>query len=331
LDPREAAWFALAYGVGEAGNAAADSDPHGELAGRNTLRRVQSDADLAARFGVTAGEVAELLAAARAKLLAARTRRPRPHRDDKIVAAWNGLMLGALARAARVLERPDFADAARALADFLRRELWDGGRLARSWRAGKAGVDGFASDYAAVIHGFLEWHALEGEAAADFAADLQEAMETNCRVPGRSGYVMCARAGDTPLCEIEEDHDGAEPAANHLAAGNLLRLAALRGHDRWSRRADELLAGIASSVLSHPFAAPVALAASDSRERGILRVEIHGEPDPALAAAIAASLLPGAVWIRRPGPGEVRLCRANSCLPPVRSAAEWHDTLAQWT
>lgn len=328
LDPRDAAWFCLAYGVEEQGNARPASDPHGELAGRNTLWRVCSDAEIARRFGVEAPEVAASLAASRVRLLAARGHRPRPHRDDKVVAAWNGLMLGALARGAGVLGRDDLAAVAGELARFLRDRMWDGKRLFRSWRAGRAGGAAFAADYAAVIHGMIEWHGLTGETwALGFADELQHAMEECCRAPGRSGYVMRASGHDPRLLVLEDDHDGAEPAAGHLAAGNLLRLAVLLDRPEWKQRAIEVMQGTAAVAREHPFAAPVLLGSLDLLERGVVKIDVRGQPDPELAALLRATHLPRAVWTRGPGDGEVIVCVNQTCLPPVRTAADWRGRM----
>jgi hypothetical protein len=289
------------------------------------LHRVLSDAELAAHEGVAVAEVAAVLAAARARLLEVRDRRLRPHRDDKILAAWNGLMLGALARGARVLERADLAAAAGGFVKFLERELWDGQRLWRSWRAGRWSVPAFAADHACIVHGLLEWHAAGGgEAALRFAAAVQEAMDRECWDDVRHGYVMRCEAAGVPLMVLKDDHDGAEPAANHLAADNLLRLAVLLDRPALAARADAVLRGAAAGMTAHPFAAPVLLGALDLRERGVVKIEVRGEPEAELAELLRSTYLPRAVWARGTGGGgEVMVCRGGTCQPPVRTAAEW--------
>ena len=104
LRPRDAAIFCAAFGVEAQGNSRPESDPHGELEGQNTLFRAMRDDALANMFDCPESEIRERLAVAAAVLLEARGKRPPPHRDDKIVAAWNGLAIGALARGARLLE-----------------------------------------------------------------------------------------------------------------------------------------------------------------------------------------------------------------------------------
>jgi uncharacterized protein len=126
LDPRPAMIFCKAYGVEAEGNARPESDPHGELEGKNTLYRATSDADLAMMFDCPEVEIRESLADSREVLASFRESRPQPHRDDKIITAWNGLAIGALARGARLFGRADLAEAAVRAAEFIRRELWDG-------------------------------------------------------------------------------------------------------------------------------------------------------------------------------------------------------------
>jgi uncharacterized protein YyaL (SSP411 family) len=139
LGSEQAALFADAYDVTEAGN----------WEGTTILRRVRDDVALAARHAIAAEQVAERLADARALLFEARRRRPQPARDDKTLAAWNGLAIAALAEAAVALERPDYAAAATAAAAA----LWDGlrtaeGRLLRSWKDGRAKHAAVLEDHA---------------------------------------------------------------------------------------------------------------------------------------------------------------------------------------
>ena len=160
LAPRDAAIFGAAFGVAEAGNARPESDPHGALAGQNTLFRASDDAALAVMFDCPEREIRERLAAAAPVLTEARRRRPPPHRDDKIVTAWNGLAIGALARGARVFGRGDLTEAAERAAGFLQRELWDGTRLFRAWRGRRGQAAAVPADYVFLISGLIELHAL---------------------------------------------------------------------------------------------------------------------------------------------------------------------------
>src|SRR5205823_885398 len=123
--------FSLHYGVEEVGNAPDGSDPQREFVGKNILIQRHEVSATAQFVGLNVEVVAESLARGRAKLLALRTQRPRPHLDDKILAAWNGLMISALARAAAALDEPRYLEAARRAAQFLHQHLTVDGSLLR--------------------------------------------------------------------------------------------------------------------------------------------------------------------------------------------------------
>ena len=155
------------FGIEPGGNA--PNDPQGEFVGKNLLYLAQSVEEIAGGTGRSASEVAEALDRARAALFEARTRRPRPQLDDKVLTAWNGLMIAAFARAARVLPArrggPDATSAgaahlaaARGAARFLQGSMWDArtGTLRRRFRAGDAAIPAYAEDYAFLILGLIE-------------------------------------------------------------------------------------------------------------------------------------------------------------------------------
>src|SRR5262249_12633640 len=140
--------FDFHYGVQPHGNAPEVSDPHDEFRGKNILIARHSIAETADRFRKPKEEIGKLLAEIRGKLFAIRSKRPRPTLDDKIVAAWNGLMISAYARAAQVLDEPRYLEIATSAANFLRANLYDpsGKILYRSYREGRSNVEGFADD-----------------------------------------------------------------------------------------------------------------------------------------------------------------------------------------
>lgn len=328
LSPRDAALFCAAYGVEEEGNARPESDPHGELEGRNTLFVAASLATLAEKFDLSEVEVRNSLRRACEVLSEARSLRPPPHRDDKIITAWNGLMIAALARGGRVLGRADLTEAAGGALDFIRRELWDGNRLWRSFRGNRGNAPGFASDHAFLISGLIEMHGADGrDGWLDWALEIQAALDRDHWEESRAGYVIRAELDGAPLLVIREDYDGAEPAANHVAAENLIRLAALVDEPKFCLRAEAILRAGALMSGSQPFAVPVLLGALDLYQRGITKIEVRGQPESELAEALRRTWLPCSVWTRSEGVGEVIVCRDRSCLPPIRTAAEWVERL----
>lgn len=233
-------------------------------------------------------------------------------------------MIAALVRGGRLLDRQDLTDAAGSALEFIGKELWDGDRLWRSFRGKRGDAPGFAGDYACLISGLIEMHGADGDPAwLDWARDLQSALDEGHWDESRAGYVIRAELGGEPLLVIREDYDGAEPAANHVAAENLLKLAVLLDEPAYAKRAEVVLRAGAGSAATQPFAVPVLLGALDLHLRAVVKVEVRGEPEPALAEALRKAWLPRAVWTRSPGGGEVIVCEGRTCRPPVRTVAEW--------
>ena len=233
------------FGLRAEGNA---HDPHGDFRGRNVLHVARDLEDLAASLGRPIDEVIRDLRTARQRLHTHRRERPRPRLDDKVLTAWNGLMIAAFARAARQLrsqslQAPLWLRTAERAAQFLRENLWDANRgtLQRRWRAGQAAIDGYAEDYAYLAWGLLELFEATGEASwLEWARDLQDQLDDRFWDEVAGGWF--STTGDDPsvLLRMKEDYDGAEPAASSVAVANLLRLVHLapdaEGHD--ARRAD---------------------------------------------------------------------------------------------
>ncbi|WP_052573145.1 thioredoxin domain-containing protein [Haloferula sp. BvORR071] len=332
LDPRSAAIFCAAYGVEADGNARPESDPHEELVGQNTLFRAMSVPGLAEQFDLTEAEIEAILRDARKLLLAERGKRPLPHRDDKLITAWNGLMIAALARGARVLAREDLLEAARAALEFIKRELWDGEKLWRSYRGKRGAAAGFAADHAFLISGLIEMHGADGKAEwLEWVEEIQAALDREFWDDTRAGYVIRAELGGETLLAIREDYDGAEPAANHVAAENLLKLAMLLDEPAYAKRAEAILRAGARAAEAQPFAVPVLLGALDLFRRGVTKVEVRGDLQADLGEAVRWSWLPRAVWTRSEGSGDLIVCEGQSCLPPIRDAAGWLRTFPTGT
>ena len=129
--------------------------PHGNFEGRNILRVAMDAANLARDEGLDAEQFGDLLARAKSRLLAVRNERIAPGLDDKILTSWNGLMLAAFAEAASVLGRKDYAEVAERNAEFLLANLLNDGRLLRTYKDGKAKLNGYLEDYAFLIDGLL--------------------------------------------------------------------------------------------------------------------------------------------------------------------------------
>lgn len=313
LEPRDAAIFSAAFGVKAEGNSRPESDPHGELEGQNTLFRAMREDDLAAMFDCTEAEIRERLAVAKSVLSEARDNRPPPHRDDKIVTAWNGLAIGALARGARLFEREDLATAAEEAAGFLKRELWDGDSLFRSWRGHRGNVSAFPADYVFLISGLIELHAVSADAGwLVWAEQLQQKLDADFWDASRTGYVMRSGIAGETLLVIREDYDGAEPSPNHLAVENLLKLATLLDEPAYQVRAEALLRAGSRALETQPFAVPLLLAGLDLNERGVMKFQVPATADAAVLEKLRTTYFPRAVFTRGDG-GEVTLCEGFAC------------------
>jgi uncharacterized protein YyaL (SSP411 family) len=234
LAPEDAALVIAHFGVTVDGNVPAERDPRGEFSGRNILAQVRPLAETARMLGLDPPAANDRLQASLERLRAARGGRPRPHRDEKIIAAWNGLMISALARAAVVPaealadRRAAYLAAAERAAQFLRSDLADPARgvLYRAGREG--GIEGFAEDYAFCIQGLLDLY----EAGFDlgwlqWAERLQAKMDELFWDEAAGGYFNSAAGAADIVARLKEDYDGAEPAPSSVAASNLLRLAAI--------------------------------------------------------------------------------------------------------
>ncbi|NDC75569.1 thioredoxin domain-containing protein, partial [bacterium] len=237
LPPVDTALVCAHFGIEDAGNVPAELDPHCEFTGRNILRQSRPLAETAVGLGLDPIAAADRLAASLERLRAIRASRPRPHLDDKVLAAWNGLALSALARAAvhpaacLADKRPFYLEAALRCARFIESELWVPARrvLLRSWRDGPAAIDGFAEDYACVVAGLLDLH----QATLDphwlrFAEKLQAALDARFWDEAEGGY-FSAPADTELVLRLKDDYDGAEPAASSFALSNLVRLSILQG------------------------------------------------------------------------------------------------------
>jgi uncharacterized protein YyaL (SSP411 family) len=296
------------FGIRPEGNAPAD--PHQEFTGRNLLYTARSIEDLAAESGRSADDIRSAIDRARLILREVRSRRPRPHLDDKVLTAWNGLMIAAFARAARALPKGEggdggdpgyLADAGRAAA-FIRTHLWDSATrtLRRRYRAGESGVDGYAEDYAYLVFGLLELFQADGDPAwLDWAIDLQRRQDELFWDADGGGWFGTAGTDPSVLLRMKEDYDGAEPAASSVSALNLLVLGHLTGDAAYATRAEQTFAGFARRIDEFGRAVPMMLAALGIYHLGMPQMVIVGAEDAAqpLAAEVRRHYLPNAIVI----------------------------------
>ncbi len=346
--------LAAHFGLEEGGNVPARLDPQGEFRGRNILVQRRPLADTARQFALDPEAASDRLLALVGRVRELRARRPRPHRDDKVLAANNGLMISALARAHQVLGSEDgtrYLDAAVRAAEFLARELHDAQRgvLFRTWRAGRAGTEGFAEDYAFVIQGLLDLY----EASFDlrwlqWAVWLQRTLDAQFWDEAHGGYFNSS-AGDRHLVlRLKEDYDGAEPAASSVAAMNLFRLAAIAQDEALRQRGRRTVEAFRDRWSKAPHALPQMLCALELALEPPRHVVLAGDPARpdfrALAAVLHERLGPRRIllgatggeareWLARRAPwlagmeprdgrATAYVCEEFACQAPVTEPAE---------
>jgi len=290
------------FGIERGGNA--PHDPQGEFTGKNLLYTAQSIEEISIRSGKTPDDVVAALARIRQHLMAARSTRPHPHLDDKILTAWNGLMIAAFARAARVLiDRPlasEYLDCAARSASFIKRTLWSEAGLLRRYRAGEAGIAAYAEDYAYLIWGLLELFQSSGDAAwLEWALTLQAKQDEQFWDDREAGWFSTTGADPTVLLRLKEDYDGAEPAASSVSALNTLTIANLTGEGRMRERAQRTIARYGPRIGAAARSIPMMLCALSAWHAGHSQIVIVGEGDAAraLQTAIAHRYLPFALVI----------------------------------
>jgi uncharacterized protein YyaL (SSP411 family) len=308
LPPRTAMMVSLAWGIEAQGNARPESDPHEELVGQNTLYRALPLATVAQHLDTTTEEVEMIIEQARTELLSHRRNRPLPHRDDKIIVAWNALAIRALAKGAKAMNRPEWLTTAQNAARFLLENLWDGKILYRTYRGHRSPHHGTPADYANLISALIALH------QADFsprwltsACELQAAMDRQFWSDAHHGYLLRTQLRGQEILSVREDYDGAEPAANHTAALSLLQLATLCHEPRYQTRAEALLRGGTHVLTQHAFAAPVLIAAYDLWDRGVALWQGPAQ-DP-----LSHGYRPRAVVSPEPQATRVTICEGQQC------------------
>jgi uncharacterized protein len=304
------AFFAAHFGVAENGNVPAQLDPQGELRGKNILAQRRSLGETAQHLGLTPEQANDRLVSALAKVRAMRAQRPRPHLDDKILTANNGLMISALAKAHQVLELPEdsegptgrpsagpevppYLKAAIRAAEFVQRELYDAPRgiLFRTWRDSRGTTEGFAEDYAFLVQGLLDLYEASFEIRwLQWAEKLQTKMDELFWDDARGGYFNSA-AGDTSIVlRLKEDYDGAEPAPSSVAALNLFRLGAILNVPAWHERGRSCIEAFRAQWSKAPHAMPQMLCALELALEPPRHVVLAGDPQSADFRTLAGVL-----------------------------------------
>ena len=242
------------YGVSEAGN----------FEGRNILYVAQPLPEAAKALGMSVEDLSSQLRKAREQLYQARELRPPPHKDTKVIAAWNGLMISALSKGARILGEPRYAEAARRAAVFIKTNMKTGDRLRRSWREGEAKHDAVLDDYAFLAAGLLDLYETTHETRW-----LSEAIALHIELRDKfwdrkaGGFYFTASDAEALLSREKPYYDGAEPSGNAVAAINLLRLYEFTTNEGYRDMAEQALKTFGRYMERAPTAVPQMMGALD--------------------------------------------------------------------
>jgi uncharacterized protein YyaL (SSP411 family) len=331
-----------------------DITEEGNFEGRNILHRTIDVADAARMFNIRAEEMAEAIETIRRKLFDARERRVKPGRDDKILAAWNGLMIGALAEGSRALGDRRYLDAAVRALDFLMARMWDGRALKRSFKDGAARFNGYLEDYALVAGAMIDVY----EASLDprhlaTARQLADVILGRFLDRERGGFFFTSSDHEELITRSKAAFDGSTPSGNSAAAMMLLRLGAYVGDDRYMNEASRALELFAPLMEKQPFAFSHMLEALDLYQRGPTDIVIVGErdtpefaewierlgllyaPNQALFAvdpnASDGALVPEPVQGKTQIDGRLTayVCRERTCSAPIVSFADLERDLRE--
>jgi uncharacterized protein YyaL (SSP411 family) len=300
------------FGVQPGGNA--PQDPQQEFTGKNLLYIAKSIDEIATEAGKTPAAVFDILNEARSAMFNARQSRPRPQRDDKILTAWNGLMIAAFARMARLLggldaENRDAAErylqAARHAAAFLRARMWneETRTLLRRYRDGHAEIEGYAEDYAYLIAGLLELFQADPDPVwLGWAIALQRRQDELFWDESEGGWFSTTGSDPSVLLRMKEDYDGAEPTASSISVMNLIWLSHLAPDPHWSDRIDRTLRLFGTRLEQMGRAVPMMAAALCTYTAGVQQiVTVDGaraEIASPLVRAVALRHLPFALVLR---------------------------------
>jgi len=297
----------------------------GNFEGRNILNVTERLEDLAARNKIPAEQLREILEAGRHNLFAIRERRVKPGRDEKVLTAWNGLMLASFAEAAAILERPDYLRVAEANASFLLEHLQSDDLLLRTYKDGDAKLNAYLEDYACLIDGLISLYETSGKLKwIESATSLADRMIDEFWDDESGGFFFTGKSHEQLIVRSKEFLDNATPSGNSTATFSLLRLGALTGSENYRRLATTVLRLLADQIRRYPSAFGFALRALDFYMDTPIEIALVGN-----AADARLSELSRAVWETYLPNRVVAVCtqdheRAAEIVPLLRD----RDTLA---
>jgi uncharacterized protein YyaL (SSP411 family) len=311
-----AATFSAVYDVTPGGNF-----EHG----RSILNRPRTMDECTRKLGRDRGELEKELAASRAKLLAQREKRVHPGLDDKVLVAWNGLMIEALALAAGALDEPRYLAAAQRAAGFVLANMRSpDGRLLHTWRQGRARLDAYLDDYASLASALVSLYESDfDERWIDDAIGLVDAMVSRFEDREGGGFFFTASDHEQLIARQKDLFDNAVPSGNSLAAGALVRLAKLTGRSEYADAAERTFRAASALMARSPQACGQMLLVLDTHLGPTPELVVVGDPNQRDTARVLAALrhtfLPRKVVACRPRQG---IAKGSAALGPLFAGKE---------
>src|SRR5579885_311493 len=320
-----------------------DITEEGNFEQRNILHRTIEPADAARMFGKTEEEIESAIATIRAKLLAARNQRVHPGRDEKILTAWNAMMISAFAEGYRAHHEPRYLEAARRAAEFILRTMWDGRALKRSYKDGVARFNAYLEDYALLAGAMLDMYQASLDSAwLERARMLADVILDRFLDRQKGGFYFTSDDHEALITRSKAAFDGSTPSGNSAAVMALLRIGEYTGEDRYRAEAELTLKLFREFIEKQPFGFSHMLEAVDLYHRGATEIVLVGDrtspefqewverlgllcvPNLALFAADAngeagTANLPEQVRGKRQLNGRLTayVCRDRACTPPI--------------
>jgi uncharacterized protein len=295
---------------------------------------------IAKQIDISEVQAAELLESAQQKLFAARAQRVRPGRDEKILAAWNGLMIAGMARAARVFNRPDWLRSAQRAMDFVRDTLWRDGKLLATYKDGKAHLNAYLDDHAFLLNALLELLQAEYRSAdLAFAVQLADALLARFEDKKDGGFFFTSHDHEVLIQRNKVGPDNATPSGNGIAAQALLRLSSLTGETKYAEAAERCLKLFFPALQqAAAYHSSLCTALAEYLQPGsVLVLRGHSDETKVWQDALRPRYLPNMMTIALAGDatglpevlnkprGEKTtawLCHGAQCLPPISRIEE---------
>jgi uncharacterized protein YyaL (SSP411 family) len=258
-----------------------DITEEGNFEGSSIPHRTLETAEAARLFGISETELVPAIAGIRRSMYEAREHRVHPARDEKILTAWNAMMISALAEGFWALEEPRYLDAARKAAEFIMTRMWDGSRLKRSFAAGVARHHAYLEDYGLLTSAMVDlFEACRDTRYLEFARILADVMLRHFIDTERGGFYFTTDDHEELIVRSKPSFDGSTPSGNSAAAMALLRLHAYTGDERAAAEAARTLRLFTASIEKQPFTYAHLLEAIDLYQRGAVEIVlVGGKPD----------------------------------------------------